>query len=47
MKIICDWDNCKELGKYKAPLERDNSKTFKLLCLNHIKIFNKRSNRHY
>ena len=38
MKIICDWDNCKELGKYKAPLERDNSKTFKLLCLNHIKI---------
>ena len=44
MKIICDWDNCKELGSYKAPVERDNSKKFKLLCLKHIKIFNKKWN---
>ena len=27
MKIICDWDNCKEAGIYKAPVEKDNSKT--------------------
>ena len=26
MKIICDWKNCKEIGRYKAPIERDNSK---------------------
>jgi hypothetical protein len=41
MKIICDWLNCKEIGKYKAPVERDNSKKYRLLCLDHIKIFNK------
>ena len=44
MKIICDWDNCKKTGSYKAPIEKDNSKKFKLLCLEHIKIFNKRWN---
>ena len=31
MKVICDWDNCKEVGSYKAPIERDNSKKYKLL----------------
>ena len=44
MKIICDWENCKEVGKYKAPIEKDNSKNFRLLCLEHIKIFNKNWN---
>ena len=44
MKIICDWKNCKEIGAYKAPVERDNSKKFKLLCLEHIKLFNKNWN---
>ncbi|MFL2889908.1 MAG: J domain-containing protein [Pelagibacteraceae bacterium] len=44
MKIICDWENCKNQGKYKAPLERDNSRKFRLLCLEHIKIFNKKWN---
>ena len=23
MKNICDWNNCKEIGEYKAPLEKD------------------------
>ena len=41
MKNICEWENCKEFGKYKAPTERDNSKKFKLLCDEHIKLFNK------
>ena len=41
MKIICDWDNCKETGAFKAPIEKDNSKKYRLLCLDHIKIFNK------
>ena len=44
MKIICDWDNCKEQGIYKAPVERDNVRKYKLLCLKHIKIFNKNWN---
>ena len=44
MKIICDWENCSEIGAYKAPVEKDNSKKYRLLCLNHIKIFNKNWN---
>ena len=44
MKNICDWDNCKELGEYKAPVEKDNSKKFKMLCLKHVKEFNKNWN---
>ena len=34
----------KNIGSYKAPLEKDNSKKFRLLCLKHIKIFNKNWN---
>ena len=41
MKNICEWDNCKEAGTYKAPTERDNSKNFRWLCEEHIKVFNK------
>jgi len=44
MKIICDWENCDQIGSYRAPLERDNSKKYRLLCLEHIKIFNKKWN---
>ena len=44
MKIICDWEKCKKIGSYKAPVERDNSKKTRMLCLEHIKIFNKRWN---
>ena len=44
MKNICDWNNCKELGEYRAPIERDNSKKFRMLCLKHVKEFNKNWN---
>tara|TARA_B100000700_G_scaffold320590_1_gene418158 strand:- start:4582 stop:5100 length:519 start_codon:yes stop_codon:yes gene_type:complete len=44
MKNICDWKDCKEIGEYKAPKERDNSRNFRYLCLEHIKIFNKNWN---
>ena len=44
MKIICDWENCDQIGGYRAPLEKDNSKKYRLLCLEHIKIFNKKWN---
>ena len=26
MKNICEWENCKEFGDFKAPSEKDNSK---------------------
>ena len=42
MKNICEWDNCKESGEFKAPLERDNSKNHRWLCEEHIKLFNKK-----
>ena len=32
------------MGEYKAPLEKDNSKEFRLLCLEHVKEFNKNWN---
>ena len=41
MKNICEWSKCKKIGVYKAPVEKDNSKKFRLLCLEHIKAFNK------
>ena len=44
MKNICDWNNCSKEGLYKAPKEKDNSKNFRLLCLEHVKEFNKNWN---
>jgi len=44
MKNICDWNNCFEIGEYKAPIEKDNTKNYRLLCLNHVKEFNKNWN---
>jgi len=44
MKTICDWNNCNNIGEYKAPVEKDNSKKYRLLCLEHIKEFNRNWN---
>ena len=44
MENICEWDNCKKKGDFKAPTEKDNSKKFRLLCKEHIKAFNKKWN---
>ena len=41
MKNICEWENCNEIGDFKAPIERDNSKNHRWLCEEHIKVFNK------
>ena len=40
MENVCEWKNCKESGKFKAPQEKDNSKNYKWLCEEHIKLFN-------
>ena len=42
MENICDYKNCIKIGQYKAPIEKDNSKKFRWLCLDHIKEFNQR-----
>ena len=44
MENICEWNNCKESGTFKAPLEKDNSKNYRWLCTEHIKLFNKNWN---
>ena len=44
MKNICDWNNCNKIGEYKAPIEKDNSKKYRMLCLEHVKEFNKNWN---
>tara|TARA_B100000029_G_scaffold491679_1_gene552159 strand:- start:51 stop:569 length:519 start_codon:yes stop_codon:yes gene_type:complete len=44
MENICEWENCHEAGKFKAPVERDNSRNYKWLCEKHIKQFNKKWN---
>ena len=44
MKNICDWNSCNKPGDYKAPVERDNSRKYRLLCLEHIREFNKNWN---
>ena len=41
MENICDHKSCNKIGEYKAPIEKDNSKKFKWLCLEHIKEFNR------
>ncbi len=44
MENICEWKNCNESGKFKAPLEKDNSRSYQWLCEEHIKSFNKNWN---
>ena len=44
MENICEWEKCKETGEFKAPIEKDNSRKFKWLCKEHIKLFNKNWN---
>ena len=44
MKTICEWDKCNNLGEFKAPVEKDNSRKYRMLCLIHIKKFNKNWN---
>ena len=44
MKNICEWSKCKKIGAYRAPVEKDNSKKFRMLCLEHVKEFNKNWN---
>ena len=44
MENICEWDSCNKNGDFKAPLEKDNSKKFRWLCEEHIKLFNKNWN---
>ena len=44
MENICEWESCKAVGKFRAPQEKDNSKNYRWLCTEHIKLFNKNWN---
>ena len=44
MENICEWERCKANGEFKAPIEKDNSKNYRWLCEEHIKLFNKNWN---
>ena len=44
MKTICEWNMRNNLGEFKAPVEKDNSKKYRMLCLEHVKEFNKNWN---
>ena len=44
MKTICEWSMCNNLGEFRAPVEKDNSKKYRMLCLQHVKEFNKNWN---
>ena len=41
MKNICEWTACKEVGEFKATTQKDDSKNYRWLCEEHIKLFNK------
>ena len=49
MKNICDWNNCLEEGSYKAPVEKDNSKKYRMLCLtkNALSYYASRNNSRF
>ena len=44
MENICEWSRCQNTAEFKAPSEKDNIKKFRLLCEEHIKLFNKNWN---
>ena len=39
MENFCEWDNCIEIAKFNAPIEKDNSRNYSLLCEKHIKEY--------
>ena len=36
----CEWDDCDEKGKYKAPKNRNLPREFHWFCFKHIKLYN-------
>ncbi|AHA28331.1 Molecular chaperone, DnaJ class [Candidatus Liberibacter americanus str. Sao Paulo] len=38
---MCQWDNCKCIGEYRAPVGRSAENHFFLFCLEHVKRYNK------
>ena len=38
---LCDYKNCFNIGKYKAPKSRSNLNSYYFFCLSHVKEYNK------
>ena len=41
---ICEKDECQEIGKFKAPISRNNLRKYKWFCIDHIREYNKNWN---
>ena len=37
----CDWPGCRDEGAHRAPISRDQMKTFHFFCLSHVRQYNK------
>ena len=42
--ISCQWEGCKEMGTFRAPVSKQNLKRFHWFCLEHIRIYNSKWN---
>jgi len=40
----CEAEDCDEIGKFKAPISRENLRKYKWFCIDHIREFNKKWN---
>ena len=38
---LCEWPDCNVIGEYKAPRSREDLKTFRWFCMDHIRVYNK------
>ena len=37
---FCRWDGCREVGKFRAPVSRQNLTQFHWFCLEHVRLYN-------
>ena len=37
---FCGWQGCQEIGKFRAPISRQNLNQFYWFCLEHVRLYN-------
>ena len=38
--VICGWHGCREIGKFRAPISRQNLNQYYWFCLEHVRLYN-------
>ncbi len=38
---LCEWPDCSHLGEYRAPRARDQLRSFRYFCLDHVREYNR------